>query len=76
MGYAQAAGGHWPGSHEYKRAAREAFKAMADAFEQIGGHHHHHHRGGGPGERRERGRRGGPGGPGGPFPFDFGRGGP
>ncbi|MEU8357624.1 PadR family transcriptional regulator [Nonomuraea sp. NPDC048882] len=60
-----AAGSPWPGAHDYKRAAREAFRAMADAFEQVGGHHH-----GGPHERRQRGRRGGPG------PFDFGRGGP
>jgi DNA-binding PadR family transcriptional regulator len=69
-----AAGGAWFGAHDYKRAAREAFQAMADAFEQIGGrrggphrgpHHGPHH--GGPHEHRHRGR-------GGPFPFDFGRG--
>ncbi|MGN9841843.1 PadR family transcriptional regulator [Nonomuraea sp. H19] len=57
-----AHGGPWPGAHEYKRAAREAFKVVADAFEQMGGRHHEH---------RQRSRRGGPPGP---FPFDFGRG--
>ncbi|MEW9549438.1 PadR family transcriptional regulator [Nonomuraea sp. NPDC050783] len=68
MSSAQAASGPWPGSHEYRRAAREAFKAVADAFEEMGGraHRRHEHRH----EHRERGRRGGPG----PFPFDFGRG--
>ncbi|MDP4508809.1 PadR family transcriptional regulator [Nonomuraea turcica] len=72
MSSAQAAGGHWPGAHEYrqaareaKQAAREAFKTLSEAFEQMGGRHHHH-------EHRERGPRRGPG----PFPFDFGRGGP
>jgi DNA-binding PadR family transcriptional regulator len=70
MTSAHATGGPWPGAHEYKRAAREAFKAVSEAFEQMG-RQHHHHRGGGPHEHRERGRRGGPGGP---FPFDFGRG--
>ncbi|RVX43160.1 DNA-binding PadR family transcriptional regulator [Nonomuraea polychroma] len=67
MSSAHTAGGPWSASsgiHEYKRAAREAFKALSDAFEQMGGRHHHH-------EHRERGRRGGPPGP---FPFDFGRG--
>ncbi|MFI7698919.1 PadR family transcriptional regulator [Nonomuraea sp. NPDC049480] len=75
MSSAQAAGGNWPGAHEYrqaareaKQAAREAFRTLSEAFEQMGGRHHHH-------EHRHRGRRGGPGGPG-PFPFDFGRGGP
>ncbi|SEG36159.1 DNA-binding transcriptional regulator, PadR family [Nonomuraea solani] len=66
MSSAQAAGGPWPGAHEYKRAAREAFKALTDAFDDMGRRHHHH-------EHRQRGRRGGPGGQ---FPFDFGRGGP
>ncbi|TMR23304.1 PadR family transcriptional regulator [Nonomuraea turkmeniaca] len=65
MSSAQAAGGHWPGAHEYKRAAREAFKAVADAFDEMGGRRRHHEH-----EHRQRGRRGGPG----PFPFDFGRG--
>ncbi|MGP3913286.1 PadR family transcriptional regulator [Nonomuraea sp. 10N515B] len=72
MSSAQTAGGHWPGAHEYrqaareaKQAAREAFKTLSEAFEQMGGRHHHH-------EHRERGPRRGPG----PFPFDFGRGGP
>ncbi|GAA3259754.1 PadR family transcriptional regulator [Nonomuraea helvata] len=66
MTSAQAAGGHWPGAHEYrqaareaKQAAREAFRAMSEAFGE--GRHHHEH--------RQRGRRG-PG----PFPFDWGRG--
>ncbi|MFB9472953.1 PadR family transcriptional regulator [Nonomuraea salmonea] len=71
------AGGPWSGAHDYKRAAREAFQAMADAFEQFGGRrggphrggHHHGGHHGGPHEHRGRGR-----GPGGPFPFDFGRG--
>ncbi|MBF8190488.1 PadR family transcriptional regulator [Nonomuraea sp. K274] len=66
MTHIHAAGGPWPGAQDYKRAAREAFKALSDAFEQMGGHHHR----GGPHEHRNRGRRGGPG----PFPFDFGRG--
>ncbi|MFF4197015.1 PadR family transcriptional regulator [Nonomuraea sp. NPDC001831] len=73
MSYAHAAGGQWFGPRENLRAAREKLRAIADAFEQMGGPHHHHRGGGGPGERRQRGRRGGPGGP---FPFDFGRGGP
>ncbi|TDC11317.1 PadR family transcriptional regulator [Nonomuraea longispora] len=64
MSSAQAAGGPWPGAHAYKRAAREAVRAMTDAFDQLGGHHHR-----GPHEHHHRGRRGGPG-----FPFDFGRG--
>ncbi|MFC5829054.1 PadR family transcriptional regulator [Nonomuraea insulae] len=67
-----AASGPWPGAHDYKRAGREALRAMADAFEQMGGHRGGP-RGHGPHDHRERGRRGGPGGP---FPFDFGRGGP
>ncbi|MGP3956412.1 PadR family transcriptional regulator [Nonomuraea sp. 3N208] len=67
MSSAQAAGGPWPGAHEYKRVAREAFKAVADAFDEMGGRRHRHEH-----EHRQRGRRGGPG----PFPFDFGRGGP
>ncbi|MER7501749.1 PadR family transcriptional regulator [Nonomuraea pusilla] len=73
MTTAHAAGSPWPGAHAYKQAAREALKAMAEAFEhmgeQVGEHmsrHHHHHRGG-PHEHRGRGRRG-------PFPFDFGHG--
>ncbi|GAA3687933.1 hypothetical protein GCM10022224_061530 [Nonomuraea antimicrobica] len=70
MTHNMAASGPWPGAHDYKRAAREAFHAMADAFEQIGGHRGG--RRGGPEEHRRRGGRGGPG----PFPFDFGRGGP
>jgi DNA-binding PadR family transcriptional regulator len=65
MTYAQAAGGPWPEAREFKKAAREAIKAVAGAFEQE--HHRHHH--GGPHEHRQRGRRG-PG----QFPFDFGRG--
>ncbi|SDH38991.1 PadR family transcriptional regulator [Nonomuraea jiangxiensis] len=65
MTSAHATSGPWPGAHEYRKAAREAFKAVTDAFEEFGGRHHHHH------EHRQRGRRG-PG----PFPFDFGRGGP
>ncbi|MER6511194.1 PadR family transcriptional regulator [Nonomuraea sp. NPDC001636] len=73
MSYAHAAGDQWFGPRENLRAAREKLRAIADAFEQMGGHPHHHRGGGGPGERRQRGRRGGPGGP---FPFDFGRGGP
>ncbi|MEV4355947.1 PadR family transcriptional regulator [Nonomuraea sp. NPDC004186] len=71
MDSAQAAGGHWPGAHEYrqaareaKQAAREAFRAVSEAFDDMGGRRHHH-------EHRQRGRRGGPGGP---FPFDWGRG--
>ncbi|HEX4811657.1 MAG TPA: PadR family transcriptional regulator [Nonomuraea sp.] len=67
MSSAQAAGGPWPGAHEYrqaareaKRAAREAFRTLSEAFEHGRPHHHEH---------RHRGRRG-PG----PFPFDFGRG--
>jgi DNA-binding PadR family transcriptional regulator len=70
MSSAQAAGGHWPGAHEYrqaareaKQAAREAFRTLSEAFEEMGGRRHHH-------EHRHRGRRGGPG----PSPFDFGRG--
>ncbi|MEV4009525.1 PadR family transcriptional regulator [Nonomuraea angiospora] len=70
MDSAQAAGGHWPGAHEYrqaareaKQAAREAFRAVSEAFDEMGGRRHHH-------EHRQRGRRGGPG----PFPFDWGRG--
>ncbi|MEO3869067.1 PadR family transcriptional regulator [Nonomuraea sp. B12E4] len=65
MTSAQATGGPWPGAHDYRKAAREAFKAVADAFEEFGGRRQPHHH-----EHRERGRRGGPG----PFPFDFGRG--
>ncbi|MEV6151482.1 PadR family transcriptional regulator [Nonomuraea sp. NPDC052129] len=66
MTSAQAAGRPWPEPREFKRAAREALKAVAEAWEQ-GGHHHHHHRGGGgPHEERQRGRRG--------FPPEFGRG--
>ncbi|MFC4009632.1 PadR family transcriptional regulator [Nonomuraea purpurea] len=63
MGSAHAAGQPWPGAHEYKQAAREAFKAVADAFDQMGHHRHEH---------RQRAHRGGPG----PFPFDFGPRGP
>ncbi|WP_219470534.1 PadR family transcriptional regulator [Nonomuraea rhizosphaerae] len=63
MTSAQAAGGSWPDAREFKRAARDAIKALSDAWEQ-GGHHHH-----GPREERRRGRRGG-------FPPEFGRGGP
>ncbi|MEV4394093.1 PadR family transcriptional regulator [Nonomuraea sp. NPDC049607] len=73
MTYAHAAGNQWFGPRENLRAAREKLRAMADAFEQMGGHHHHRRGGGGHDEHRQRGRRGGPGGP---FPFDFGRGGP
>lgn len=73
MTSAQAMGGQWPDSRELRRAAREAFKTMAGAWEHPG---HRHHRPGPPpeeGERRHRGR----GGPRGPFPWDFGgRGGP
>ncbi|WP_214320204.1 PadR family transcriptional regulator [Nonomuraea sediminis] len=57
-----AMGGQWADPREFKRAAREAIRQVAEAFE---GHHHR-----GPHEHRQRGRRG-PG----PFPFDF-RGGP
>ncbi|MFG1699205.1 PadR family transcriptional regulator [Nonomuraea sp. NPDC049309] len=74
MTHHMAAGEAWFGGHDYKRAAREALQAMADAFEQLGRHkggpHHGPHHGpphGGPREHRHRGR-------GGPFPFDFGRG--
>ena len=66
MTSAQAAGRPWPEPREFKRAAREALKAVAEAWEQGGHHHHHHHRGGGPHEERQRGRRG--------FPPEFGRG--
>jgi DNA-binding PadR family transcriptional regulator len=68
MSSAHAMGGHWREAHEVKKALKEAFKAVAESFEQ--GHHHHgprHH------EHRYRGRRGpgpfpfGPWGPGGPF---------
>ena len=72
MDSAQAAGGPWPDAHEFKRAAREAFKMVAEAFEQGGHRHHHqHHRGphdeGPHDERRRAGRGGG-------FPPGFGRG--
>jgi DNA-binding PadR family transcriptional regulator len=79
MSAAQAAGRQWPDRGEFRRAARDAFKAVAEAWEQ-GGHQHHHR---GPHEERQRGRGrgfppefgrggswgpwGGPGGPGGPF---------
>ncbi|MEU7852776.1 PadR family transcriptional regulator [Nonomuraea sp. NPDC049141] len=64
MTSAQAAGRSWPEPREFRRAAREAFKAVAEAWEQ-GGHHHHHR--GGPHEERQRGRGRG-------FPPEFGRG--
>ncbi|WP_336205809.1 PadR family transcriptional regulator [Nonomuraea sp. LPB2021202275-12-8] len=64
MTSAQAAGGPWARPHDLKKAARDAIRALSDAFEQ--GHQHHR---GGPHEHRHRGRRG-PG----QFPFDFGRG--
>ncbi|MFD1933902.1 MULTISPECIES: PadR family transcriptional regulator [Nonomuraea] len=78
MTSAQAAGaGQWGDAREIKRAAREAFRMMSEAWQQHGGHHHHPRRGprpegeGGPHDHRQRGR-GRPG----PFPFEFGRGGP
>ncbi|SDK89234.1 DNA-binding transcriptional regulator, PadR family [Nonomuraea maritima] len=78
-----AAGQPWPGAHEYKRAAKEALRSLAEAFEHFGDHHggprggphsgspggHHGGHHGPHHEHRGRGRRG-PG----PFPFDFGRG--
>ncbi|MER6948058.1 PadR family transcriptional regulator [Nonomuraea sp. NPDC000554] len=67
MTSAQAAGGQWPDPREIKRAAREAFRTVAEAWEQAGHHHRHHDHRGGPHEGRQRGRRG-------PGPFDFGRG--
>ncbi|MEV0593563.1 PadR family transcriptional regulator [Nonomuraea cavernae] len=65
MTAAQAAGGQWPDTREFKRAARDAMRAMAGAWQQ-GGHRHHHHHHQGPHEERHRGRR--------PFPPEFGRG--
>ncbi|MFI7614926.1 PadR family transcriptional regulator [Nonomuraea terrae] len=66
MSHPLAAGLPWLGAHACGRAAREALRGMAGAFD-LGGHHSGHH--GGHHDRRERGMRG-PG----PFPFDFGRG--
>ncbi|MEV4160150.1 PadR family transcriptional regulator [Nonomuraea dietziae] len=72
MSSAQAmGGGQWADPREMKRAAREAFRMMAGAW-QHGGHHHQRQgppHEGGPHEHRQRGR-GRPG----PFPFEFGRG--
>ncbi|MFI6496559.1 PadR family transcriptional regulator [Nonomuraea typhae] len=67
MSSTHAAGGPWPDPREFKRAAREAVRNLAEAFE-AGGERHHRQRGG-PHEHRGRGRRG-------PGPFGFGPGGP
>ncbi|WP_084957787.1 PadR family transcriptional regulator [Thermoactinospora rubra] len=69
MSSTHALGGPWPDPRQLRRAAREAVRALSEAWEH-GGPRHHGPREGGPHEHRHRGRRGpGPF----PFPWDFGR---